>query len=42
MTSKYFEAECTKCGWALVVPVYDKNDEDYYLCQTCAFNKMGV
>jgi hypothetical protein len=42
MTSKYFEATCAKCDWQLVIPVYDKNDEDYYLCQTCAFAKMGV
>jgi hypothetical protein len=42
MTNKYFEATCAKCDWQLVVPVYDKNEEDYYLCQTCAFAKMGV
>jgi hypothetical protein len=42
MTSKYFDAECTKCGWALVVPIDDKNDEGYYLCQTCAFAKIGA
>jgi predicted RNA-binding Zn-ribbon protein involved in translation (DUF1610 family) len=42
MTNKYFEAECTKCGVALVIPVADKSEHDYYLCQACAFSKMGM
>lgn len=42
MTDKYFQAECRKCGIPLVVPVDDKSEHDYYLCQTCAFAKMGV
>lgn len=42
MTSKYFEADCQKCCMPLVIPVDDKNEYDYYLCQTCAFAKMGV
>lgn len=39
---KYFKAECQKCDWQLVIPVWDKNDEDYYLCQSCAFSKVGA
>ena len=42
MTDKYFQAECQKCGWDLVVPVADKSEYDYYLCQTCAFSKVGA
>jgi hypothetical protein len=40
--SKYFDAECQKCGWDLVVPVTDKNEWNYYLCQNCAFAKIGA
>jgi predicted RNA-binding Zn-ribbon protein involved in translation (DUF1610 family) len=42
MTDKYFQAECQKCGWDLVVPVADKSEHNYYLCQTCAFSKVGA
>ena len=40
--SKYFQAECQKCGWDLVIPVWDKNDDDYYLCYNCAMAKIGA
>jgi predicted RNA-binding Zn-ribbon protein involved in translation (DUF1610 family) len=39
---KYFKAECQKCGVLLVVPVGERNEWNYYLCQTCAFNKIGA
>lgn len=42
MTSKYFNATCQKCDWELVIPLEDKNEHDYYLCQTCAFAKIGA
>jgi len=41
-TDKYFKAECQKCGWDLVIPVWDKNDDDYYLCHNCAMSKVGA
>ena len=31
---KYFKAECQKCGWDLVIPVWDKNDEKTQLSAT--------
>lgn len=40
--NKYFKAECQKCGVLLVVPVKDSNEWNYYLCQTCAFSKVGA
>jgi len=42
MTNKYFKAECTKCGVALVIPTADRSEHNYYLCQTCAFAKIGA
>jgi len=41
-TKTYFKSECQKCGVLLVIPVNDQNDWDYYLCQTCAFAKIGA
>lgn len=42
MTDKYFKAECQKCAVLLVIPIADNNEWDYYLCQTCAFAKVGA
>jgi predicted RNA-binding Zn-ribbon protein involved in translation (DUF1610 family) len=42
MIREYFKTECTKCGVLLVVPVSDKSEHDYYLCQSCAFAKVGA
>ena len=39
---KYFQADCQKCDVALVIPVGERNEWNYYLCQTCAFNKIGA
>ena len=41
-TDKYFKAECTKCGWDLVIRTEDKSESDYYLCPSCAYSKMGM
>ena len=41
-SDKYFQANCQKCDVPLVVPVGEKNEWDYYLCQTCAFAKLGM
>lgn len=38
---KYFQAECRKCGWELVIPIWDKSEHDYYLCGICAFSKVS-
>lgn len=39
---KYFQAVCAKCDWLLVVPVWDANEYNYYLCHTCAMAKIGA
>ena len=41
MDSDHFASDCHKCGDPLVIALDDKNDNDYYLCNTCALVKAG-
>lgn len=38
----YFNAECIKCGLEILMKCEWKNEDNYYLCQSCAYAKTDT